>query len=231
MPSGTSRPSSSTRRTSTNASARPKQLVPRWRHDAGGRAGLGHRPGLDEREAEAGFERRMQLLVDAGAKGPAHAMIAVGRPCRSGALGIGVAGSRLARVRGQDGGVHQHRRHHPEVVDDRRPALAHALPPCLRMKAVELDQAAAGDDDDHRRERHRVDMVQRERCRDALAIAAHFADAVEACVPATGGEEVGVGENAALRSASGAGGVEEGALGRSVDRVDAAGAGGSRRGE
>ena len=78
----TSTPSSSTRRISTNGSARPKQLradVARLAvgHDAGGGAGLGHRPGLDQRKAEARLERRVVLAVDAGAEAEAHGVLPV----------------------------------------------------------------------------------------------------------------------------------------------------------
>ena len=51
------------------------RLVVGDHHRAG--AGFRHRPGLDQREAEARLERRMQAPVDAGAEAEAHAVVAV----------------------------------------------------------------------------------------------------------------------------------------------------------
>ena len=153
VPGGASSPSSSTSRDLDERLGLPKQLVPTRRGSwlaitqAGG-AGLGHRPGLDQRKAEARFEGRVVLAVDAGAEAPAHRVIAVG----------------VTRRRRQ-----QHRRHHAQVVHDRGAALAHALPPALRVEAVELHQAAAGDEHHHRRERHRVHVIERQRRDDAFA--------------------------------------------------------------
>ena len=66
----------------------------------------------------------------------------------------------------------QHRRHHAEVVHDRGAAFACAAQPALRMKAVELHQAAARNQHHHGRERHRVHVIERQRRDDALGVAA-----------------------------------------------------------
>ena len=199
----TSTPFSSTMRVSTNGSARPKQLradVARLavRHDAGGRAGLGHRPRLEQRKAEALLERRVVARVDAGAEAEAQLVLAV----------------ELARRRRE-----QHRRHDAEVVDDRRPAVANALPPRARMEAVELDDAAAGEDRRHRRERERVHVAERQRRDEAVDVGNDLGQVVQAEVPLAGAQEVAVGEAAAFRPAGRARGVEQRALGVAVDRL------------
>ena len=49
----------------------------RGRHDRAAGAGLGHRPGLDQREAEALPRTAAWFAVDAGAEAPAHRMRAI----------------------------------------------------------------------------------------------------------------------------------------------------------
>src|SRR2546423_13908919 len=58
-------------------------------------------------------------------------------------------------------------RHDAEVMDDRRARVDDLTPPAPRMKAVELDQAAGGED--HRRGRHgeRVHVKERQRREEA----------------------------------------------------------------
>ena len=105
-------------------------------------------------------------------------------------------------------------------------ALAHALPPGLRMEAVELDQAAAGDQDGHQREAHRVHVVQRQRRDDAFGVGPHAADVADVGIPAADVQEVRVAQDAALRPAGRARGVEQRAFGVDADRL--AGARGRR---
>ena len=108
----------------------------------------------------------------------------------------------------------QHRRHHAEVVRRWwRRFRARSRSQRLRMEAVELHQAAAGDQHHHGRERHRVHVVERQRRDDALGVGADAADAVERGIPLAGAQEVGVAQHAALGPAGGARGVEQRAFG------------------
>src|SRR5882762_8801391 len=97
-------------------------------------------------------------------------------------------------------------------MHDRRAGLGHVAPPGFRVKSVELDDAAGGQDHRGRRHRERVHVKQRQR-RDqpflALAQRAQtaFGDIAPPCV-----EKVEVAQQAALRLAAGARGVEQGAL-------------------
>ena len=167
-------------------------------HDAGGRAGLGHRPGLEQRDAEARLEGGVVARIDAGAEAEAHLVLAV----------------EVARRRRE-----QHRRHDAQVVHHRRAALAHALPPGLRVEAVELDDAAAREDRRHRRERERVHVAERQRRDEAVDVGNDLGEVVQAQVPLAGAQEVAVGEAAALRPAGRARGVEQGALAGAADRL------------
>ena len=82
------------------------QRLPTWRGPpavvvTAPRAGLGHRPGLDQRKSEALLERFLMTRIDAGAEAEAHAVRRVGL---------------LALELQQD------RRHHAEIVDHGRAA-------------------------------------------------------------------------------------------------------------
>ena len=68
------------------------QRVPTWRGsrpavDDGAGAGLGHRPGLDQRKAEARLERLLMAWIDAGAEAEAHAVRRLGVLRRRAAAG------------------------------------------------------------------------------------------------------------------------------------------------
>ena len=178
------------------------------RHDAGRRAGLGHRPGLEQRKAEALLEGRVMAPVDAGAEAEAQFVLAV---C-------------LERRRRQQQG-----RHHAEVVGDGGATVAHALPPGARMEAVELDQAATRQDRGHCRERHRVHVAERQRRDDPLLVGAHRGQAAETEIPLAGAQVVAVGESAAFRAAGRARGVEQGALAVAADGLAATRHGRRRR--
>jgi hypothetical protein len=112
-------------------------------------------------------------------------------------------------------------------MQDGRAAGAHAVPPAARMEAVQLHQAAAGRPHHHRRERHRIDVVERQRRDDAFLVWPHRADAVQARVPAAGAQEIVVREAAALGPAGGTRGVEQGALSGQADRLAGRGRGDS----
>jgi hypothetical protein len=142
--------------------------------------------------AHASTSGKPNLVVHAGTETPAHVVRAIGR---GGGCG------------------QQHRGHHAQVVDDRRAAVAYALPPAFRVEAIELDQAAAGGDDHHRGKRHRVHVVQRQGRDDAFRVGAHGRDAVQRGVPLAGAQEVFVEEAAALGPAGRARRVQQRALG------------------
>ena len=81
--------------------ALPDMARPARRGGDGARAGLGHRPGLDQRKAEAPLEILLMARIDAGAEAEAHA----------------VRGLRVLLLE-----LQQDRRHHAEIMDHGRAA-------------------------------------------------------------------------------------------------------------
>ena len=195
-------------RASTIGSARPKQFVPTWRGSRCAMMQAAAPVSVIAQASSSGKPKRSSNGAWWRASTPAP------KPKRTLVLAV-----ELARRRRE-----QHRRHHAEVVDDRRAAVAHALPPGVRMEAVELDDAAAGEDRRHRRERERVHVAERQRRDEAVDVGHDLGQLVQAEVPLAGAQEVAVGEAAALRPAGRARGVEQRALGAAADRLARRGA-------
>src|SRR5262249_39771172 len=82
--------------------------------------GLRHAPDFDEGEAEALFEARVQLGLDAGAQAELHVVRPVLRHLRL---------------------IEEQRRHDAQIVDDRRLRRGHVLPPTCGAEALGLSQA------------------------------------------------------------------------------------------
>ena len=163
-------------------------------HDRAG-AGFRHRPGLEQRKAEARLEGCVQRLLDAGAETEAHRVVGVVGPCRR---------------------LHQHRRHHAQVVHHGRARFAHAGPPGAGVKTVEHDQAAAGEHDRERGIRHRVHVHQRQRRQHTFLAQAQRRQAADLRVPAARQQEVAVRQDAALGPPGRARGVEQRAFAQLV---------------
>ena len=155
-------------------------------------AGLGHRPGLDQRKAEARLEGGVVLRVGVRTVAEAHAMRAV-------------VSARLE--------LQQDRGHHAEIVDDRGARVDDVAPPGFGVKAVELHHAAGGED--HRRGRHgeRVHVKQRQRRDEPLFAMLQRAKAAFVDVALAHVQEIEVAEQAAFGLPRGARGIEQRAFG------------------
>src|SRR6185369_4347883 len=89
------------------------------------------------------------------------------------------------------------------------------------MEAVELANAAAGEDRRHRRERERVHVAERQRRDEAVDVGADLGELVQPEEPPAGAQEVAVVQAAALRPTGRSRGVEQGALAAAADRLAA----------
>jgi hypothetical protein len=171
----------------------PRAHVPRLvaGRDESAAAGLGHRPGLDQRKAEARLEGGVVLRVGVGAVAEADIVCFLMR-------GLGLAE--------KDG------RHHPKVMNNGGARVGDVPPPVLRMEPVQLHHAARGEDHRGGRYREGVHVEERQRRDGPLLAVPDGAQAalVEIALPDV--EEVEVAEQAAFRLASGAGGIEQGAF-------------------
>ncbi len=176
-------------RLSDAARADVARLAARGDHRAA--AGLGHGPGLDEREAETRLESGVVPRVGVGAEAEAHAMRALVRAFRK---------------------PEQDRRHDAEIVHDRRARLGDLAPPAPGVEALELDDAPGGEDHRHRRGCERVHVEQRQRRDQPLLAFAHRAQAAFVEVAPAHVEEIEVAEQATLRLPGRAGRIEQGAF-------------------
>jgi hypothetical protein len=149
---------------------------------------LRHAPELDHGKAEAGFERRVQLGLDAGADAEADLVFA-----------FVFAGRQLQ----------QHGRDHAEVVDDGGAGLGHLAPPALRTEAIRLDLAVAGRDGAHQGDHAGVGVIERQRIVDAIRRLAHAGHAAQCGVPGAARRLVAVAQHAALGPAGRAGCVQD----------------------
>src|SRR5438552_8603460 len=163
------------------------------RGDQRAAASLGHRPGLDQREAEALLEYGVVLRVSVGAVAEAHAMAAVLRAGRA---------------------LQQDRRHHAEIVDDRGARVDDIAPPSLRMEAIELHHAAGSEDHRHCRYGERIHMEEGQRRDQPFLAEAQRAQPALVDIALADVQEVKVAEQAALRLTGGARGIEQVALAR-----------------
>jgi hypothetical protein len=144
---------------------------------------LGHAPDLDERKAEAFFERGVKLRLDAGADGEAHRMaplVLVGRAAE------------------------QQRHDHAEIVHDGRAGLPDLAPPQLRMEPVGLDLAIAGEHDAKERHDRGIHVIERQRVVEPLLGVAERREAAARHVPGARRKLVTVRQHAALGPAGGA---------------------------
>ena len=86
-----------------------------------------------------------------------------------------------------------------EVVHDGGPRLRDLAPPRLRMEAVGLDLAVAGQDGAEQRHDAGVDVIERQRIVDAVLPLAQRCHAAERGIPGSGRHLVAMREDAALR--------------------------------
>ena len=168
------------------------------------RAGLGHRPGLEQRKAEALLERRVVARVDAGAEAEAQLVLAVelARPAPRAASpasrrGSGRPSRRLSRTL-----CHQ-------VRGWKRSSWT--MQPPERIAAIDENASA-------------FMWLSGSGVMKRSTSGAHLGQLAEAEVPLAGAQEVAVGEAAALRLAGRARGVEQRALGAAADRLARRGA-------
>ena len=103
--------------------------------------GFGHAPDLHHGKAESCFRGCMVIRVDTGADSKANAVI---RFC-------------LAYRQ-----VHQQRRYHAQVVDDRCPGGDHVVPPTLGVKTVGRNQTAAAAHQAGGSDRERIHVIERQ---------------------------------------------------------------------
>ena len=165
-------------------------------------AGLGHRPGLDDRDAVALLEGGAVADIDAGREGETHAV-----------LPFHLGHRQLQQNGGDDA----------ETMHDGRAAIGHALPPAVGMKAVKRNHGAAEHHHADRAAAERVHVKHRQRRQVDLAVRLQFGHAALREIPVGDLQEIAVREHAALGLAGAAGGeqqrafaVELGILGHDV---------------
>ena len=151
-------------------------------------AGLGHRPALDQREAEPALENLVVARVDAGAEAELQAVRAL----------------RRLRIELEENG-----RHDAEIVHDGRSRIRHGAPPATGVEAVERHDRAAVEDHRHRRARQCIHVKHRQRRQQNLGAILQGRHAALRHVPAPDAEKVLVGENTTFRPAGRAGGEQE----------------------
>ena len=152
-------------------------------------AGLGHSPGLDQREAEAPLEWPMQTWIDASTKSKSHLMIPVShrRWC-----------------------LHQDRLHYSQIMKASCPAFPHTGPPTGRVKTIERNQTAACHHHCHHRACHCVHVKHRQGRDHPFSISGERTQATGIVIPTTRVEKIKVRQHTPFGLTGGAGGVEHG---------------------
>ena len=151
----------------------------RFARRGGGRraTGLGHRPGLDDRNTVTLLEGGAVADVDARRKGEAHAVL----PFH--------LGHRQLQQNGRDDA---------ETMHDGCAAIGHALPPAIGVKAVERHHGAAEHHHADRAAAERVHVKHRQRRQVDLAVRLQFGHAALSEIPVGHLQEIAVREHAAL---------------------------------
>ena len=158
-------------------------------HHASRGTGFGHGPGLHQGKTKPRFKRCVVALVHTGPKPKTH---------------------RMRSVAGLSGGRQQHGGHDAQVVDHGGAALGHALPPGLRVKAVELHQASAGEQHHHGGKGHGVHVVQGQGGDDPLLRWVRHTGPTQVGIPLACRQKITIEQTAALGPTGGARGVEQG---------------------